>query len=299
MTPIGLGNDIGGSLRNPANCCGIAALKPTFGRIPHASEGGSGGAAGQLMSVNGPMARTIADVRLGYQILAGQHVRDPWSMPVPLDLPDPAGPIKVALVAEPSGGKTHPDVAAGVRKAGRALADAGYKVEEVEPPRLSDAFAIWLDFLGSELYMGMDYFKDVMSAEAYKFLELVMGHWQYKELGGYVNSLAARHALAAEWAQFFTRYPLIVGPVFTQPPFEVGYDVAGSDQAWDVMNQLRVVVSVNLLGLPAVALPVGVADGLPMGVQVIGDRYREDLTLDGAAAIEKALGVITPIDPRA
>jgi amidase len=299
MTPIGLGNDIGGSLRNPANCCGIAALKPSFGRIPHAAESGAGGAAGQLMAVNGPMARRIADVRLGYQILSGQHVRDPWSMPVPLDLPDPAAPIKVALVAEPSGGKTHPDVAAGVRKAGKALADAGYAVEEIEPPRLDQAFAIWMDFLGGELYQGMDYFEQVMSPEAFKFLDLVMQRFEFKELAGYVGSLAARHALASEWSEFFTRYPLIVGPVFTQPPFEVGYDVAGVDQAWDVMNQLRLVVSVNLLGIPAVALPVGVANGLPMGVQVIGDRFREDLALDGAAAIEKAVGTITPIDPKA
>lgn len=299
MTPIGLGNDIGGSLRNPANCCGIAALKPTFGRIPHASEGGAGGAAGQLMAVNGPMARSIADVKLGYQILSGQHVRDPWSMPVPLDLPDPPGPIKVALVPEPSGGKTHPDVAEGVRKAGKALAGAGYVVEEIEPPRLAQAFDIWMEFLGSELYEGMDYFKQVMSPEAFKFLDLVMQHFEFKQLGGYVGSLAARHALASEWSEFFTRYPLVVGPVFTQPPFEVGYDVAGVDQAWDVMNQLRVVVAVNLLGIPAVALPVGVAGGLPMGVQVIGDRFREDLALDAAAAIERAAGTITPIDPKA
>jgi amidase len=251
------------------------------------------------MAVNGPMARTIADLRIGYQVLAGQHVRDPWSMPVPLDLPDPPAPLRVALVPEPSGGKTHPDVAAGVRKAGKALADAGYVVEELEPPRLSEAFGIWLEFLGGELYQGMDYFKQVMSAEAFKFIEMAMSNYQYKELGGYVASLAARHALAVEWSEFFSRYPLIVGPVFTQPPFEVGYDVSGPEQALDVMNQLRVVVSVNLLGIPAVALPVGVADGLPMGVQVIGDRYREDLTLDAAAAIEQALGVITPIDPKA
>jgi amidase len=299
MTPIGLGNDIGGSLRNPANCCGIAALKPTFGRIPHASEAGSGGAAGQLMAVNGPMARRIADVKLGYQILSGQHVRDPWSMPVPLDFPDPPAPIKVALVPEPSGGQTHAAVAAGVRKAGKALTDAGYAVEEVEPPRLPQAFDIWMDFLGSELYPGMDYFKETMSQEAFHFLELVMSKWQYRELEGYVESIGARHGLATEWSEFFTRYPLVVGPVFTQPPFEVGYDVAGVDQAWDVMNQLRLVVAVNLMGIPAVALPVGVADGLPMGVQVIGDRYREDLALDGAAAIERALGTITPIDPKA
>jgi amidase len=298
MTPIGLGNDIGGSLRNPANCCGIASLKPSLGRIPSADESGSGGAAGQIMAVEGPMARRVADLRLGYQILSGVHVRDPWSMPVPLDLPDPAPPLRVALVPEPSGGATHPAVAAGVRHAGKALADAGYAVEEIEPPRLAEAFDIWMDFLGSELHMGMDYFQDVMSEEAFRFIDLVMSRFRYRYLDGYVGALAERHTLLREWSEFFTRYPLVVGPVFTQPPFEVGYDVAGVEQAWDVMGQLRLVVAVNLLGIPAVALPVGVADGLPMGVQVIGDRFREDLALDGAAAIEAALGVITPIDPK-
>ena len=82
--------------------------------------------------------------RLGYQILAGQHVRDPWSMPVPLDLPDPAGPDPRGAGGRASGGKTHPDVAAGVRKAGKALADAGYQVEEIEPPQLAEAFDIGL-----------------------------------------------------------------------------------------------------------------------------------------------------------
>ena len=295
MSPIGLGNDIGGSLRNPANCCGIASLKPSLGRIPDA---GGGGLAGQVMAVNGPMARSIADVRLGYQILSGQHVRDPWSVPVPLDLPDPPPPIRVALVPQPSGGATHPSVTDGVRKAGKALEDAGYAVEEIEPPRLDSLFDVWMDFLGIELNRSMDYFRDVMSEEAFRFLELVMSRFQKREIDPYLEALTERHALLTEWSEFFSRYPLVVGPVFTQPPFEVGYDVAGADQAWDVMNQLRVVVAVNLLGIPAVAVPVGVADGLPMGVQVIADRFREDLALDGAAAIERALGTITPIDPK-
>jgi amidase len=295
MSPIGLGNDIGGSLRNPANCCGIASLKPSLGRIP---EAGGGGLAGQVMAVNGPMARQIADVRLGYEILSGQHVRDPWSVPVPLDLPDPAGPLRVALVPQPSGGGTHPSVTAGVRKAGKALEEAGYTVEEIEPPRLDSLFDVWMDFLGIELNLSVDYFRDVMSAEAFKFLELVLSRFEKREIGPYIEALTQRHALLGEWSEFFTRYPLIVGPVFTQPPFTVGYDVEGADQAWDVMNQLRVVVAVNLLGIPAVAVPVGTADGLPMGVQVIADRFREDLALDGAAAIERALGTITPIDPK-
>ena len=75
--------------------------------------------------------------------------------------------------------------------------------------------------------------------------------------------------------------------------------VAGKDQAWDVLNQLRLVFAPNILGLPAVAVPVGIGDdGLPRGVQVIADRYRDDLALEGAAAIEEGLGTFTPIDPR-
>jgi len=61
---------------------------------------------------------------------------------------------------------------------------------------------------------------------------------------------------------------------------------------------MRLVVSVNFLGLPSVAVPVGLADGIPQGVQIIGSRYREDLCLDAAAAIEQQVGVLTPIDPK-
>ena len=118
----------------------VVRAHPERGRVPAA-----GGAAGQIMAVNGPMARTIADVRLGYQILVGPARARPL---VDAGAARPArsgGADQVALVAEPSGGKTHPDVAAGVRKAGKALADAGYQVEEIEPPRLAEAFDIWLD----------------------------------------------------------------------------------------------------------------------------------------------------------
>ena len=113
---LGLGNDIGGSLRIPAQCNGIASLKPTLGRI--ASPTG-GEMSGQLMAVNGPMARRVADLRTAYELLGRYHRSDPWSVPVPIDLERPASPVKVALVPEPSGGTTHPDIAAGVRAAAR------------------------------------------------------------------------------------------------------------------------------------------------------------------------------------
>src|SRR4051794_38134299 len=89
MSPIGLGNDIGGSLRNPANACGIASIRPSAGRVPDAGFVPLEDAlmASQLMAVNGPMARTVADVRAGLAALNGHHPRDPWSVDVPLSTP--------------------------------------------------------------------------------------------------------------------------------------------------------------------------------------------------------------------
>jgi amidase len=137
MSPIGLGNDIGGSLRNPANACGIASIRPSAGRVPEAGYVPAEDRllAVELMNVQGPMARRVADVRLGLRILIGAHPRDPWSIDAPFDGPAMARPIRVAVLAEPPGGSTDPRVAATVRHAAHALADAGYVVEETCPPR--------------------------------------------------------------------------------------------------------------------------------------------------------------------
>jgi amidase len=101
MSPIGLGNDIGGSLRNPANACGIASIRPSAGRVPDAGYVPAEDhlLAVQLMNVQGPMARRVADVRLGLRILMGAHPRDPWSIDAPFDGPPLARPIRVAVLA--------------------------------------------------------------------------------------------------------------------------------------------------------------------------------------------------------
>jgi amidase len=93
--------------------------------------------------------------------------------------------------------------------------------------------------------------------------------------------------------------PLIVAPVCLRTPFAPDGDLGGVAAAAAVLDSLRIVLPINLLGLPAVALPVGVGeDGLPLGVQVIGPRFREDACLAAAAAIEAALGTVAPIEPR-
>jgi Asp-tRNA(Asn)/Glu-tRNA(Gln) amidotransferase A subunit family amidase len=104
-------------------------------------------------------------------------------------------------------------------------------------------------------------------------------------------------ALLRAWGEFQETHPLIAAPISTGIPFEAGTDLADGAVA-ETIEGMRMAIAINALGLPAVALPVGIADGLPQAVQLIGPRYREDLCLDAAAALEDRLGIITPIDPR-
>ena len=298
MSPIGLGNDIGGSLRNPAFCCGIASLKPSFGRIPHASsiEPASGPMVAQMMMVQGPMARTVADLRIGLGVLAGAHPRDPMSYPAPLTGPAPAKPIRVALVTHPAGGTTAASIRDGVRAAGAALEASGYKVEEVSPPMVEAAIETWGRWIAWEFGSMSAVLNTVMSADANRFFSAFSELFGTPTYDDSVLLMQTRHQIARAWSEFFAEYPVMVGPTWCEPQFAHGYDIAGPNSAADIVNLMRFVTPMNLLGLPVVCVPTGVAGGLPTGVQVIGDRFREDLCLDAAAAIERRLGTLTPID---
>lgn len=301
MTPLGNGNDYGGSLRFPAQCCGIASIRPTLGRIPFASTTSPGESPMtiQLFAVEGPMARRVRDVRLGLRVKSGRSARDPWWTPAPLSGPALEPPINVAVTVDPGGQGVHPDVADGVRKAAHALEEAGYVVEEVEPPAVSEAADLWIRLVTAEVRRVMlPDIEPILSADARAFLDQAIGTLPELDFDGYLQLIAARNGVARQWSEFAEQYPLVLGPVSTQPPFPVGHDLAGAEANAGILNSMRLVVTVNLLGLPAAAVPVGVANGLPQGVQIIGPRYREDLCLDAAEAIEGELGVLTPIDPR-
>jgi amidase len=112
-----------------------------------------------------------------------------------------------------------------------------------------------------------------------------------------VQSFMTRQRLQRSWGEFQQMHPLIVAPVYTGLPFAVGAGQTTEEVA-AIIQGMRMVLAVNALSLPAVALPVGTAAGLPQSVQVTGPRYGEGLCLDAAAAIEARVGILTPIDPR-
>ncbi|MDE3008814.1 MAG: indole acetimide hydrolase [Acidobacteriota bacterium] len=298
MSVIGLGNDIGGSLRNPAYACGVASIKPSRGRIPQGNPSSTIDLPlnSQVMLVEGVLGRAVADVRRGLVSLMGAHSGDPQSIDAPLE--GVSRPRRVALVAEPFGGTTDPAVAEGVRVAGRALAAAGYEVEEIEPPMLFESYLAWTELMMTSLAVAAPLLVPLLGEGGRRFLELTS-----VDLGAPTpESLAlmhqTRYRVASAWRRFMTNYPLIVGPTWTQPPFPHGFDVESAETAMQVVELFRFVLPANVLGLPAVCVPTGVADGLPTGAQIIGDLFREDLCLNAAEVIEDAVGVLTPIDPR-
>jgi len=302
MTPLGIGNDYGGSLRWPSQCCGTAALKPTFGRIPQASSLAPEEATItlQLFAVQGPMARHVRDLRLAFENMCAGDPRDPWWVPAPLR--GPQVEKRVAVTTDPGGEGVDPDVAAGVRRAADALKDAGWIVEEVEPPSVGAARDLWGGLVRYELEAGfVPILQQLGGEDANHFLEIGLGGMQQLDPGGYVRGLADRQRLAREWAEFSTKYPILLGPVSTMQPFPVGFDLEGPDEIQQLLRGFNLVVTANLLGLPVAVVPAGIgaSTGLPQCVELIGARYREDVCLDAAEAIEQRLGVVTPIDPRA
>ena len=300
MSPIGLGNDLGGSLRNPANACGIASIRPSAGRVPDAGFVPREDylMAVQLMNVQGPMARRIDDVRLGLQVLMGAHPRDPWSFTAPLNGPAPNGPIRVAVVTAPPGGTCDPTVSATVRRAADALANAGYEVVDACPPRYEEVAATWARLLMGDFASVLDQLMPLMGEGGKTFLATANAAVApLTSTTDMSQLLALRHSLGRAWSQFMAEHPL--GLTWTQIPFEQGFDAATAQGAAATVEMIRPVVAANLLGLPSACVPAGrdTATGMPIGVLLTGQRLREDLCLDAAEVIEAGEGMVAPVDP--
>lgn len=298
---IGQGNDIAGSVRWPAYCNGIVGLRPSLGRVPAFNPTASAPRRlnSQMMSVQGPLTRSVRDARLALAALAAPDYRDTWWVPAPLVGDPPARPIRAALVTAVEGIAIHPAAVAAVREAGGDLAAAGYQVEEITPPALARVAELWNPIGLPDLNLSLrPLLKDsgdpgiAVSIEAW--IELA----GIADLPTYLDAMAERDALLRAWNAFMDTYPVIVMPSSPEVALPVGLDVEGKDGALRMLAAMQFQFVLPVLGLPGLAVPTTPVDGLPMGVQITARRFREDLCLDAGEIVEAHVGRLTPIDPR-
>jgi amidase len=294
--PIHHGNDIGGSLRFPSFACGLATVKPTLGRVPayNPSAGAERGLLAQLMSVQGAICREVRDVDLATRVMAAADPRDPWWVPVPFDgAPEPP-PVNIVVTRESYGYPMHPDIAAAVDQAAGYLSDAGYAVEEFPTPSIRDAARVWHDVAVFEIEATLG---PLVAEHGSDTIRRIFTYFQ--ELGdvvderGYREGIANRSALTRKWNVFLHEHALVLSPFLMRPTYPWDYDAQGKEQFRDLFEAAVYSVGTNVLGLPCGVVPIGLVEGLPAGVQVIGRRYREDLVLQAMQAIESRVGVLS------
>ena len=293
---IAHGNDIGGSLRWPAHCNGIATIKPTQGRIPAFNESASAERPmlAHLMSSQGPLARSVADVRLALEVMSQRDPRDPWWVPAPLVGLKPKGPIKVALAKLPEDMDVDPSVRAALRQAADHLERSGYRVSEVEVPDISGVWQTWCDIISNETMVLQEaYMLANTSEDFHKAWNGMKTKANPLDLQGWMKATAARSGHIRAWQLFFEDYPVVLAPTSVKPTPGPREDTLSAERVQELFwNDLRFISAINVLGLPGAVVPVALHDGKPIGVQLIAGRYREDLALDAAAAIEKRAGML-------
>lgn len=293
---VAVGTDIAGSIRYPAYACGVHGLRPSLGRVAAFNASGPERNIGaQLTAVSGPLARRIADLRLALAALAAPDVRDPWWTAGPAEGPDGAGPCRVALCTAPEGLATAPEVSAALRQAADVLATAGWQVEEVAPPSFREAARINLALWASEFRAAaLPRLEAEGDPDAATIAPRLLAAAQ--ACGEPIAALTARATLLRDWQAFLADWPVLLCPASAEPPFPDHLDQAGEAGFARVLEAQLTQIALPALGLPGLAVATG-APGAPMGVQLIGARFREDRLLAAGAAIEAAAAPIMPVDP--
>jgi amidase len=294
---IGHGTDIGGSIRYPAYACGVHGLRPTLGRIPAwNATGAERHIGGQVMAVSGPIARTIGDLRLGFAAMAARDIRDPWWVGAPLE--GPPAPRRAALCLAPEGMAVQPAVQDALRDAARRLEAAGWSIEEADTPPLREPAALQAMLWLAESRRGLN---AALHKEADPDASFVFAQMEAlcpaPDLDAFMDGLQKRATFVRQWMEFHERFPVAIMPVSGELPFRDNEDVESPEAFRRIMEAQLTQLGLPLMGLPGLAVTTGLVGTVPVGVQLVAGRYREDLLLQAGALIEAAGVPAAPIDP--
>jgi len=290
----GVGSDGGGSIRVPAHFCGICGLKPTPGRIPATGHFPAGVGVFSWIGVVGPMARTVADVRALFEVMAGPDPGDALSAPVPLRAISDAElkGLRVGILESDALGKVNEEISAALQKAANGLAAQGFAIEPVGLEGLERAIELWWFFFGPAI---AHLFQPTAEGQEQKLSRIFRDYLQFAKapvtLDAVLGACAERDLLRARILRQMRDVPILLSPVSTTTAFRHGEGTWRPGEAQCYRDTMRFSQWLNLTGFPGATVPVSVsADGLPIGVQVIGRPYEEELVLAVAEKIETARG---------
>lgn len=296
--PIAHGNDQGGSIRYPAYACGVFGLRPSVQRVPafNPSARGERPPSFQVTSVQGPLARNVADLRLAYEAMAARDPRDPSWAPVPFEGLTPKAPLRVALCRGIPGFDADSAVIEAVDQAALWLQAAGYQVDEVELPLFRETHELWfsLTMNDTRVMLGESLLRDgdVPIQRSYKAM---LERTRELDLRGYMEAMASRMKIRRAWSALFEDHPLVLMPVSWRKPFRIDEDQRDADAVRAVFEAQSPLLATAMLGTPGLSVPLpGVG---PMGVQLMADAFREDICFAAAEVIEAKAGGLLPVEP--
>ena len=290
MGAIAHGNDYGGSIRYPAWTCGVVGLRTTVGRVPsYKASAPNRIISNQQMSVQGPLTRTVADARLALQVMAQGTPLDPQWVPAPLEFADAKQPTRVAVFRSWAHSAVDPTVSAAVDQAAQWLQEAGYTVEEVEPPHFAEVSAMQFHMVMNDMRRGGEPFMREHGDDA---LRTALSHYMainpVWDRDQYLDSMTRRFNIARDWAVFLERYPVLLMPNSWERQFPIDDDQRSAERTAQILLAQAPLLSTATLGLPGLSVPTGVVNGLPVGVQIVSTKFREDRMLAAGEVIEQA-----------
>ncbi len=292
LTPLGVGSDVGGSLRMPAHYCGVVGFKPTHGRVP--LTGLFPEVLLRMMHV-GPLARTVRDAARALRLMSGPDGTDPWCVPVePAAVPahtERPLRLRVGWLADGAFAPVDPEVRAVVEKAANSLAEAGCDVEHVTLSIIRETEA--------DVIPGI-----VGTPDSSYYFERYTRGWEFelspvmgRRLAGPWPSMREYTRRMADWEtlnkgmmEYFQTYDLLLCPTLPTPAYPHGERLITVDGLTiRARHKLKTVVPWNLTGSPALSLPFGMSTGgLPIGVQLVGRHFEEATVLRAAMALEES-----------